>query len=303
MTINFKDKVALITGGGGSLGRSHALLLAKLGAKIVINDKGGSVEGQGKSKSAADQTVDLIRNNGGQAIANYSSVESMEGALAMVDCAISEFGKLDIVINNAGILNDKSFKKQESSQWEDILNVHLTGSRNVTKAAWEHFLTQNYGRIVMTTSSTGLYGNFGQSNYGAAKMGVLGLMQCLKEEGQKHNIKINAIAPVAKSRMTESIMPPDIIELFEPKWVSPIVAYFCSEECAVNGECWAVGGGYVSRVAIVEGQGTVFDAKQELTADQISSQVNQITNLENAVPLENMQASAVKILTRLQNNF
>ena len=289
MNQHFKDRVALITGAGGGLGRSHALYLASLGCRLVINDKGASVLGEGTENKAADETVTLIREAGGLAVSNYSSVSEFEGAQEMVETALTHFGRLDIVINNAGILRDASFKKQTEEDWQKIIDVHLTGSRHVTKAAWDHMLQNNYGRIVMTTSASGLYGNYGQSNYAAAKMGLVGLMNALKEEGAKANVRINAIAPVAKSRMTESMLPPDLLSLLDPRFVSPFVAYLASESCAVNGHCYAVGAGRIARVAVVESKGVKLQTENNL--ETIAQQFASIDDLSEAHPFENMMSA------------
>lgn len=294
--IDFKGRVALITGAGGGLGRSHALYLAQRGAKIVVNDVGASVQGEGAQASMADETVELIRGAGGEAVADYSSVEDCEGAKKMVACALDHFGRLDILINNAGILRDTSFKKQDEEAWQRVLDVHLTGTRHVTKAAWDHFLERQYGRIVMTTSASGLYGNFGQSNYAAAKMGVIGLMNALKEEGARYNIKINAIAPMARSRMTEAILPPSFLEALNPRLVSPLVAYLASESCEPSGHCYAVGAGRVARVALVETEGYRFDAGQGFEAEDVANHLNAIENFSRFKTPENLMAATAILL-------
>ena len=204
MTIDFKDKVAIVTGAGGGLGRSHALELSKRGAKVVVNDLGGSVDGSGGSSDAAEKVVKEIISSGGQAISNGSSVTDDNGVKLMIDQTIDEYGRIDILINNAGILIDKSFSKMELNDFEKVLNVHLMGTVKPTKAVWEIMKEQNYGRIIMTSSSSGLAGNFGQTNYGSAKMGVVGLMNTLKLEGAKYNVKCNTLAPLAGTRMTAS---------------------------------------------------------------------------------------------------
>lgn len=284
----FQDQSILITGAGGGLGRSHALYLSSLGARIVVNDLGGAVNGAGAGMSMADETVRLIREVGGEAVADYSSVETMEGAQAMVQKALSHFGRLDALINNAGILRDASFRKQKDEDWERVLSVHLTGSRNVTKAAWEPMCRQGYGRILFTSSASGLYGNYGQSDYGSAKMGLIGLMNALKEEGAKFNIKANAIAPLAKSRMTESVLPPDLLERLDPRFVSPVAAYLISRDCAVNGQCWAVGAGRVARVAVVESRGFAFDPSKDFGLAAVEARVPEITSLQDFQLPENL---------------
>jgi NAD(P)-dependent dehydrogenase (short-subunit alcohol dehydrogenase family) len=247
--IDFQDRVAVVTGAGGGLGRQHALLLAERGAAVVVNDLGGDVHGKGAGSSMADAVVEEIRAAGGVAVAEYSSVAESHAGDALLQKALDEYGRLDILINNAGILRDKSFANLE---WEDVhavLDVHLRGAFYVTRPAFAWMKETGYGRIVMTSSASGLLGNFGQANYGAAKMGIVGLLNVLKLEGAKYDIKVNAIAPIARTRMTEDIFGA-LIESFDPETVSPAVAYFASEECAVSGEVWSVGGGQVSRFFI-----------------------------------------------------
>jgi NAD(P)-dependent dehydrogenase (short-subunit alcohol dehydrogenase family) len=250
--VDFKDRVAVVTGAGGGLGRQHALLLAERGAAVVVNDLGGSVDGIGSAPSAADGVVQEIQAKGGAAVAEYSSVASPEGGSAIVQKAIDEFGRVDVVVNNAGILRDKAFHNMEVDQITAVLDVHLRGSFFVTRAAWPHMREQGYGRVVMTSSASGVLGNFGQSNYGAAKMGMVGLVNVLKLEGAKYNIKVNAIAPIAVTRMTEELLGAFGItaEQFGPELVSPAVAYLASEACQLTGEVWSVGGGSVSRFFI-----------------------------------------------------
>ncbi len=291
--VTLQGRVALVTGAGGGLGRSHALWLSKMGASVVVNDVGGSVMGVGHDATRAQETVALIQSSGGQSVADASSVETLEGAQQMVETAVKSFGRLDIVVNNAGILRDGSFAKQDDEMWESVVRVHLTGSRHVTKAAWKIMCDQKYGRIVMTSSASGLYGNFGQSNYAAAKMGVVGLMNALKEEGAKYNIKINAIAPMAKSRMTESILPEEILEKLDPRFVSPVVAYLCSESCEVSGQCWAVGGGRVSRVSVMESPGVFLPS---MNVEDIAQNLEKITSLEGAEAVSNLSEAASRLL-------
>ena len=247
--IDFQDRVAVVTGAGGGLGREHALLLAGRGAAVVVNDLGGDVRGAGGGGSMADSVVDEIRAAGGTAIADSSSVADPSSGEGLLQAAIDEFGRLDILINNAGILRDRSFANLE---WEDlhaVLDVHLRGAFYVTRPIFSWMKEQGYGRIVMTASASGILGNFGQSNYGAAKMGLVGLMNVLKLEGAKYDIKVNSIAPIARTRMTEDVFG-DFMAGFDPATVSPAVAYLASEECALSGEIWSVGGGQVSRFFI-----------------------------------------------------
>ncbi len=258
--IDFDGRVAIVTGAGGGLGRSHALLLASRGAKVVVNDLGGTRDGTGTDTSMADQVVAEIVAAGGEAVANHDGVHTWQGGEAIVAAALEAFGRVDIVINNAGILRDVSFAKLTQDQLEAVVQVHLLGAFHVTRAAWGHLREQGYGRVIATTSGSGLYGNFGQSNYSAAKLGLVGLTRTLAIEGAKYGITANAIAPVARSRMTEDIMPPALLDRLEPEYVSPLVAYLASEECTDTGRVFSVGGGYMARVALLEGEGATFEA-------------------------------------------
>jgi len=288
--IRFDNRVAIVTGAGGGLGKSHALLLASRGAKVVVNDLGGSVDGSGGGSRAADAVVDEIKAAGGQAVANYDGVDTDEGAKKIVGTAKEAFGKLDIVINNAGILRDVSFMKMTEEDWEKVLRVHLYGSMYVTKAAWPLLRENGFGRVVFTTSAAGLYGNFGQTNYSSAKLGIVGLAKTLAQEGAKYDIRSNVIAPIAKSRMTETVMPPDMLAKLGPEFVSPLVAYLCSAECQDNAQIYAVGGGYVSRVAIVEGEGVAF--KGPMSVDDIAKRWAEINDLAAAKPLGSAMEAA-----------
>jgi NAD(P)-dependent dehydrogenase (short-subunit alcohol dehydrogenase family) len=241
-------KVAIVTGAGGGIGRAHALLLAQHGAAVVVNDLGGSRDGTGASTSMADTVVDEIKAAGGKAVANYGSVTDKAAAQAMVDQAVSEFGKLDILIANAGILRDKSFKNMDDDLWDVVLDVHLRGTYLTTKAAYDHMLAQgNGGRIVMTSSTSGLLGNFGQTNYGAAKAGIAGFMRCLWLEGLKYGITVNVLAPTAMSRLTEDILPENVQDRFPPENVSPAIVWLCTDDAKdVTGRQWLIGGNNVS---------------------------------------------------------
>ncbi|HET9770128.1 MAG TPA: SDR family oxidoreductase [Acidimicrobiia bacterium] len=263
--VGFEGKVAIITGAGGGLGREHALLLASRGAQIVVNDLGGAVDGTGASAGPAQKVVEEIEALGGAAVADTNSVASPEGAEAMVKTALEAFGRVDIVVNNAGILRDKSFQNMTQDLWDAVIAVHLTGAFNVTRAAWPHLREQAYGRIVSTSSAAGIFGNFGQTNYGAAKMGIVGLTRVWAQEGAKYNIKANAIAPVARTRMTEDLLGP-LVEKLDPALVSPVVAYLVAEDCPVTGEVFSVGGGRVARVFIAEGPGYF---KKDLTVEDV----------------------------------
>ncbi|MFT4744422.1 MAG: NAD(P)-dependent dehydrogenase (short-subunit alcohol dehydrogenase family) [Nitriliruptoraceae bacterium] len=257
--IDLDGRVAVVTGAGGGLGREHALLLASRGAKVVVNDLGGNRSGEGSGSEMADQVVDQIKKAGGEAVASYASVADQEGATSIVQHALDTFGRIDVVINNAGILRDMSFMKLDAASLDLVLKVHLYGSFYVTMAAWPHLKEQGYGRIVNTTSGSGMYGSFGQTNYAAAKAGITGFTRTLALEGRKYNIGANVIAPIAASRMTDDIMPPALLELLQPSNVSPLVTYLASEACSSTGEIFSVGGGYMARIAIVEGEGVAFD--------------------------------------------
>jgi NAD(P)-dependent dehydrogenase (short-subunit alcohol dehydrogenase family) len=295
--VRFDGRVVIVTGAGGGLGRSHARLFAARGAKVVVNDLGGTVDGRGDDQSAAQKVADEIAASGGAAVASFDGVDTAEGAAKIVEKALDAFGRVDVVINNAGILRDVSFQKMTIEDWEAVLRVHLAGTMHVSRAAWPHLRGQSYGRIVNTTSAAGLYGNFGQANYAAAKMGIVGLTKTLAQEGKKYGIAANVIAPVAKSRMTETILDEATLAKLEPALVSPLVAYLGSEACATSGEVYAVGGGYVSRVAVVEGAGTVF-AGGELTPEQIAGSWDQINDLDAARPFTSAMEAIQVALTK-----
>ncbi len=252
--LGFDGKVAIITGAGGGLGRQHALMMAARGALIVVNDLGGSVDGSGSDKGAAQLVVDEIVAAGGEAVANTDSVASPEGGENIVKTAVDTFGKVDIVINNAGILRDKSFHNMTPDLVDPVIDVHLRGAFNVTGPAWKIMREQGYGRVVSTSSAAGIFGNFGQANYGAAKMGLVGFTNVLAVEGAKFNIKANAIAPLAFTRMTEDLLGP-LGEKLQPELVSPLVTYLSHESCESTGRTYSVGGGRVAEVFIGECQG------------------------------------------------
>jgi len=265
--IRFDDRVAIVTGAGGGLGRQHALELARRGCKVVVNDLGGAVDGSGGSSAAAEQVVEEIKALGGEALANGSSVTDDAGVGFLVEQAMSAWGRVDILIANAGVLRDKSFAKMEMSDFEFVLGVHLMGTVKPAKAVWEIMRAQNYGRIVVTTSASGLYGNFGQTNYGAAKLAVVGFMNTLKLEGQKNNIHVNAIAPVAATRMTAGLMPPQIAERLKPDYVSPGVVFLCTEE-APTGAILTAGAGAFSLARIFETDG-VYLGEGGLSVEEV----------------------------------
>jgi NAD(P)-dependent dehydrogenase (short-subunit alcohol dehydrogenase family) len=281
MGIDFTGKVAIVTGAGGGLGRQHALELAKRGAKVVVNDLGGSMDGSGGSSEAAQKVVAEIKAAGGEAIANGSSVSDKKGVENLVKQTKDAFGRIDILINNAGILRDKSFKKMTLEDFQIVIDVHLMGSVYCTAAVWPIMSEQNYGRIVMTTSPSGLFGNFGQANYGAAKLGVVGFMNTLKIEGQKNNIRVNAIAPVAATRMTENLIPQQMLDNLGPERVTPGVVYLCSED-APSGIVLQAMGGRFSVAQIVENQGV--DLGKTPTVEAVAENWSKITDLTGAKP-------------------
>jgi NAD(P)-dependent dehydrogenase (short-subunit alcohol dehydrogenase family) len=275
--LGYDGKVAIITGAGGGLGRQHALLMASRGALVVVNDLGGAVDGSGSDKGAAQKVVDEIVALGGEAVADTNSVSTPEGGEAIVAGAVKAFGRVDIVINNAGILRDKSFHNMDPSLMNPVFDVHLKGAFHVTQPAFVLMREQGYGRIVSTSSAAGIFGNFGQTNYGAAKMGLVGFTRVLAVEGAKYNIKANAIAPLALTRMTESLFSGAMAEKLQPGLISPIVAYLAHEECPVSGEVYSVGGGRVARVFIAETEGY---HNANLTMEDVRDNFAQIRNEE-----------------------
>jgi NAD(P)-dependent dehydrogenase (short-subunit alcohol dehydrogenase family) len=270
--LGYDGKVAIVTGAGGGLGRQHALLLASRGARLVVNDVGGSVHGDGGNEGPAHAVVKELEALGAEAVANTDSVATPEGGEAIVQTAIDAFGQIDIVINNAGILRDKTFHNMTPELVEPVFDVHLKGAFYVTKPAWIRMREQGYGRVVNTTSGSGLFGMFGQSNYGAAKAGLVGLTRVLANEGAKYNIKANAIAPIAYTRMTEEIMP-GMEDKLKPELVSPVVAWLTHEDCPVNGEVFSVGGGYVAKVFLGLTPGIV---DKELTPESVRDHFDEI---------------------------
>lgn len=295
MTISFEDKVVIVTGAGGGLGRSHAIEFAKRGAKVVVNDLGGSVDGSGGSSEAANNVVKEITDLGGIAIPNGSSVIDDDGVKNMVDQAISEFGQIDILINNAGILRDRSFSKMSMEDFSLVNDIHLMGSVKPTKMVWEIMKEQNYGRILVTTSSTGLYGNFGQSNYGAAKLGLVGFINTLKLEGQKYNINCNVLCPVAYTRMTENLMPPEAEQLLTPRSVTPAVIYLSSEN-GPTGTILCAGAGVYSVAKIMESEGENIGL--DATAEDLEKNWEKISDFSEAKSFFNGGEQTGKVLEK-----
>lgn len=284
----FKGRVAIVTGAGGGLGKEYALDLARRGAKVVVNDLGGSVDGSGAGRSAADVVVDEIIAAGGEAVANYDSVSTMEGGRNIVKTAVDHFGKVDILINNAGILRDRSFLKMTEADWDQVTAVHLKGAFCVTQPAALVMKENNYGRIVLTASTSGIYGNFGQANYGAVKMAQVGFMNVLKLELSKYNIKVNTVAPNADSRMTRGLIPDAIARKLKPKFNVPMVVYLCSEENQETGMIFAMSAGWFARTAVVSGEGVcIGDTERDISAEEVRDQLEKIKSLDNARPFPN----------------
>lgn len=298
--IRFDGRVAVITGAGGGLGRAHALLLSSRGAKVVINDLGGSMDGTGGDATPAQKVCDEIKAAGGEAVPNYNSVADWDSAQKIIQTAIDSFGKVDILINNAGILRDKSIMKMEIADWDLIIAVHLSGTFFCTKAAFPHMREAGYGRILSTASAAGLYGNFGQINYGAAKLGIAGMMNSLKLEGAKYNIKANTLVPVAGTRLTATVMPPQVVEKLKPEFVSPLAAYLVSEACELSGTMMIAGAGYFSRAAVVEGPGCFFDEPGKVTPDDIAAKLGEITRIEGASEYDSAPAQTGHALSHIK---
>jgi NAD(P)-dependent dehydrogenase (short-subunit alcohol dehydrogenase family)/acyl dehydratase/putative sterol carrier protein len=295
--IRFDDQVAVVTGAGGGLGRLYALELARRGARVVVNDLGGARDGTGSSARPADNVVREITVAGGTAIANYDSVATTEGGQRIVQSALDHFGRLDILINNAGILRDKSFAKMEPDMWQAVLDVHLHGAFNVTQPAFQVMRQQGYGRIVLTTSAAGLFGNFGQANYGAAKLGLVGLMNTLKLEGAKYNIKVNTVAPLATTRLTEDVLPPDLAGKLRPEFVAPLVLYLCSELCTDAGLILNAGMGNYSRAAIASAPGVMLgDGEQIPDMAAIHQNWSKIDSLRGAQAYDDANAALMDML-------
>ncbi|HWA69271.1 MAG TPA: SDR family NAD(P)-dependent oxidoreductase [Rhizomicrobium sp.] len=297
MAISFADKVAIVTGAGGGLGRAHALHLARLGAKVVVNDLGGSLDGSGGNSQAAEKVVAEIQAAGGQAIANGASVSDDAGVAHLVKQTMDAFGRVDVLIANAGILRDKSFGKMELKDFTAVMDVHLLGTVKPCKAVWDIMKGQSYGRIVVTTSSTGLYGNFGQTNYGAAKASLVGFMNSLKLEGAKDNIKVNAICPVAATRMTEALMPPNVLEMLKPEFVSPAVAYLASQD-APTGMILTAAAGAFAAAQMMETDGV--NLGHGATCDDIAAHFSQITDWSTAKHYSQGGEQNMKFFARVQ---
>jgi NAD(P)-dependent dehydrogenase (short-subunit alcohol dehydrogenase family) len=284
MSISFDGRVAVVTGAGSGLGRSHAKYFAANGAKVVVNDLGGTVAGTGGSTNSADQVVKEISDAGGDAIANYDSVATEQGGANIVKAAVDNFGKIDILINNAGNVRDKSFAKMDLKDFTSLMDVHLMGAVYCTKAAWPMMLENRYGRIVMTSSAAGLYGTHGHTNYSSAKISLIGFMNALKQEGTSKNVLVNSIAPMALTRMTEDVMSPKLAPKMKPEYVTALVAWLCSEESNLAGEIIEAGMGYYSKVQIVEAKGHIFKGDEVPSPEQIRDHWGDISDMTGALP-------------------
>lgn len=283
--IRFDDRVAVITGAGHGLGRAHALLLAERGAKVVVNDLGAALDGTGEaSSSSADAVVEEIKTAGGEAVANYDSVATWEGGESIIQTAIDTFGKLDILICNAGILRDRTIMKMTEAEYRDVIEVHLNGTWFVARAAVPHLRENQYGRIVFTTSGAGLWGNFGQTNYSAAKLGIVGMMHALKLEVRKHNILVNTISPIAASRLLGTVMSEEAMEALDPYYVSVMVAYLCSEQNTETGGIYLAGGGHLGKAHMVANDGIVIENKADITVENVAKHIGAISDMTDAQP-------------------
>ena len=297
MSIRFDEKVVIVTGAGGGLGKEHAIEFAKRGAKVVVNDLGGSVDGSGASDSA-NAVVEHIRSNGGEAIANGASVTDLDAVKEMVDETVKKWGRVDVLVNNAGILRDKSFHKVSLDDFNLVMSVHFEGTLNCTHTVFPIMREQNYGRIIFTSSSSGVFGNFGQSNYGSAKMAMVGLMNTLKIEGQKYNIHSNSITPVAYTRMTDGLLPDDVGESLQPGFVTPAVIYLSSED-APNGAIISAGAGVFSRIFIHETNGVSLGMGDEMTPENIAASWEDISDMKGAKALQSGPEQSIKIFEKL----
>ncbi|MFT7091274.1 MAG: 3-hydroxyacyl-CoA dehydrogenase/3a,7a,12a-trihydroxy-5b-cholest-24-enoyl-CoA hydratase [Candidatus Azotimanducaceae bacterium] len=287
MSLTFENKVAVVTGAGNGLGRSHALLLGSLGASVVVNDLGAALDGTGSSETVADGVVNEIKAAGGNAVANPDSVIDGE---KIIQCALDNFGRVDIVINNAGILRDKSFHKMSDADWDLVYDVHLRGAYKVSRAAFPYMREQGYGRFVMTTSAAGIYGNFGQANYSACKLALHGLSQTIAIEGASKGIKSNTIAPLAASRMMGSVMDEETMAMLNPELVSPLAAFLCHESCDSSGGLFEVGAGWISKVQWERSEGAYFDPKG-FSIDDVESSFDKINDFSNSSNPKNTGSS------------
>ena len=296
--LRFDDRVVVVTGAGNGLGKSHALEFARRGARVVVNDLGGSAFGDGASKTAADQVVEEIAASGGEAVANHDSVTYGD---RIIECALDNFGRIDVVINNAGILRDKSFHNMTEEDWDLVYNVHVKGAFKISHAAWPHLREQEYGRLIFTASAAGIYGNFGQANYAMAKLGLHGLAQTLAIEGAKKNVVVNTIAPIAGSRLTATIMPPQILEQLKPEFVTPLLVKLCHDSHTDSGGLYEVGAGWIGKLRWERSRGHGFPINAPLSAEQIDAQWQKITDFTEADHPASGQQALMAIMANLQN--
>lgn len=296
--LRFDDRVVVVTGAGNGLGKSHALEFARRGARVVVNDLGGSAFGEGASKTAADEVVDEINAAGGEAVANHDSVTYGD---RIIECALDNFGRIDVVINNAGILRDKSFHNMTEEDWDLVYNVHVKGAFKVSHAAWPHLREQEYGRMIFTASAAGIYGNFGQANYAMAKLGLYGLAQTLAIEGAKKNIVVNTIAPIAGSRLTATILPAPVLEQLKAEFVTPLVVKLCHNSHGDSGGLYEVGAGWIGKLRWERSRGHGFSTAQTLSAEQIATHWAQISDFTDADHPAGGQQALMSILANLQN--
>jgi len=296
-SMDFEGKVVIVTGAGGGLGRAHALLFARHGARVIVNDLGGSAHGEGANASAADRVVLEVRDAGGEAVANHDSVTDGD---KIVQNALDTYGRVDVVVNNAGILRDKSFAKMEDTDWDLVYRVHVEGAYKVTRAAWPHLREQNYGRIIFTSSTSGIYGNFGQANYGMAKLGLYGLTRTLAIEGRKNNILVNAIAPTGGTRMTEGLIPASVFDLLKPELVSPLVVFLGSEQCPDSGGLYEVGGGWMGKVRWERSLGAGFDPHAGFSPQDVAAQWASISDFSNAAHPADSAEALKEMMANLQ---
>lgn len=301
MRIRFDDRVVVITGAGGGLGRAYALFFASRGARVVVNDLGVAMDGSGPSGTAARSVADEIVAAGGQAVANADDVSEVSGAGRLIAVAIDAFGTVDALVCNAGILRDRSFLNQTPEDFELVLRVHLFGTVNVARAVFPMMRERRYGRIVVTTSVAGLYGNFGQTNYSAAKLGIVGFMNSLELEGSHYGILVNAVAPLAYTRMGATVLPDSLATTLRPELVVPVVAYLCSDQCSQSGEIITAGAGAYARVQMVESKGVRFDARDQITPELIAERYGDIADMTSAASFssaqEHFSSSAVRVPT------
>lgn len=295
--ISFEGKTAVITGSGRGLGRVYAIELAKRGAKVIIND----YSPDSSTPSPADDVVKEIIMSGGHAVANYNNVATEEGGAAIIKTAVEEFGGIDILVNNAGIISDKSFSKMDTASWQKVVDVHLNGAYHVTKPAFALMKDKGYGRIVFTSSAAALFGNFGQTNYCSAKMGLIGFMNSLRLESEKYNIHVNSVAPLAKSQMTENLLPPEILDKMLPEYVAPIVLFLCSDAINESGGIYNAGFGYFNKVMISSGKGCLIDSSNgNISVEDISANWDRISNMENSKEYKDIGGFILDLLGMLQ---